>query len=54
MEKHRVRQNEQKRKMMIIAVLSVIVIVSVIAGAITGFKPKGNSTWGLKLQTMRS
>ncbi len=43
MEKHRVRQNEQKRKMMIIAVLSVIVIVSVIAGAITGFKPKGMS-----------
>lgn len=43
MEKHRVRQNEQQRKMIIIAVLSMIVIVSVIAGAVTGFKPKGVS-----------
>lgn len=41
MEKRRARRNEQKRKQIIIAILSVIVIVSLAAGVATGFKPKG-------------
>lgn len=41
MEKQRVRHNEQRRKMIMIAVLSAIVIVSLIGGAVTGFEAKG-------------
>lgn len=43
MEKRRTRRNEQKRKLIMIAILSVIVIVSLAAGAATGFKPKGTA-----------
>lgn len=52
MEKHRVRPNEPRRKMIVIAVLSAIVIVSLIGGAATGFKAKGTAAQeGSKPQT---